>query len=56
MPQSLSKSPGITLALLISFLLLTGPSFASSLLPKDTDSAKPAATAEWSLGLRIGLR
>ena len=43
MPKSLSKSSGITLALLISFLLLTGPSFASSLLPKDADSAKTAA-------------
>ena len=43
MPKSLSKSSGIMLALLISFLLLTGPSFASSLLPKDADSAKTAA-------------
>jgi len=45
MPQSLSRSRGITLALLISFLLLTGPSFASSLLPKDADTAKTAAKA-----------
>jgi outer membrane receptor protein involved in Fe transport len=43
MPKSLSRSRGITLALLISFLLLTGTSFASSLLPKDTDPAKTAA-------------
>ena len=43
MPKSLSRSRGITLVLLISFLLLTGTSFASSLLPKDTDPAKTAA-------------
>ncbi|MCX6569753.1 MAG: Plug domain-containing protein, partial [Candidatus Aminicenantes bacterium] len=43
MPRSLPKYPGITLALLISTLLLAGPSFASSLLPKDTDPAKTAA-------------
>jgi len=43
MPQSLSKSSEITLALLISVLLLAGPSFASSLLPKDADTAKTVA-------------
>jgi iron complex outermembrane receptor protein len=43
MPKSLGRSPWIASAGLFSFVLLAGPVFASSLLPKGADPAKTKA-------------
>jgi len=46
MPKSPSKSSCFTLAFFISFLVMTGPSFASSLLPKDAAKEKSGEQAK----------